>query len=305
MERRRTIAIAGAMVAAFIVALSFREPSLGRANAKPVPVDSSVAKSGKSAPFAGLATNQDVLPQLANPLSNLVPDLFASPAKKLQRVTAMGDLFAAQLQAVRSGDPLLVVHSVHMTMHCMDIAVLLHGKSVLEVLDESSVELKTGKKAAPHEALVAMHEVAQSVGPTRINPPAAFVEELLLRQNETLSMGDPTYHAIRTEIIEKSGLPMSTAQRAHWAAVVERSSLDCTGRTFDRDFGAEYRSALDRLVANGVVSAQLFNRRAGWQSTGLGQLNERDYELIERAVTEWQPDGIARLLVWGTQLWVS
>lgn len=298
MGGRRLIVLAGVIVATAIAALLFRQSLIGGTSAKSVLAASTQAQNGSSARPAGGAIIPDVLPQLSNPLLNLVPDLLASPAKKMQRLNALGDPFAAQLQAARSGDPLLIAHSVYMTLHCWDMPVQLQGKSVRELLTESSYDPKTGKKTAPDEAMIAVNEAAQSAGPQRIRPLPEFVAELS-RQNETWTPGDPPNYARQSEILKKSAAPLSQAQRASWAAVVERSASECRGRVIGSDSGAEYRAALDRLVANGVVSAQLFNRRAGWESKGLGQLNERDYELVQRTLTEWQPDGIARLLIGG------
>ncbi len=299
MRRRHLIVVAGTIAAAVLVAALFRQALPEGANSKSVPVSSGQAQKGKSARYASGASVREALPQLPNPLSNLVPDVFASPAKKMQRLTALGDPFAAQLQAVRSGDPLLIAHSVYLTLHCIDVPVQLQGKTVREMVSESSYDPKTGKKIPPNEALIAMNEAAQSVGPQRIQPPAEFVAELM-RQNETWMPDAQPNYARQAEILKRSAASLSLAQRANWTAVVERSASECRGRLIGAGFGAEYRAALGRLVADGVVSAQLFNRRAGWQSESLGQLNDRDYGLMQRALTEWQPDGITRMLVGGS-----
>ena len=246
----------------------------------------------------GGAHIQDLLPQLANPLSNLLPDVFASPVKKMQRLNAMSDPFAAQLQAVRLGDPLFIAHSAYMTLHCMDMPVQLHGKTVRELLTESSYDPKTGQKTQPNEGLIAVHEAIRSVGPQRIRPPPELVAEVA-RLTETWGLSDSPDYARQADIAKQMAAPISPLQRAHWAAAIERSASECRGRVIGSNFGAEYRAALDRLVANGVVSAQLFNQRAGWEGKGLDQLNARDYGLVERALNEWQADGIAKLLIGG------
>ena len=143
-----------------------------------------------------------------------------------------------------------------------------------------------------------MNEAAQSVGPLRIQPPPELVPELA-KQMKAGEIGDPPDYARQAERLKKSAASLSVSQRSNWAAVVERSASECRGRVIGFDFGAAYIAALDRLVAKGVVSAQLFNRRAGWQSQSLGRLNEQDFALVQRAFAEWQPDGIARLLLGG------
>lgn len=297
MRRRRLIAIAGVIVAAAIVAMLCHQRSPDGASSKTVLPEPTSVKNVASARYVGSVGIQNVLPPLANPLSNLLPDFFASPAKKLQRLTALGDPYAAQLQALRSGDPLLVAHALYLTQHCMDMAVLLHGKSAREVLTASSYDAKTGKKKPPDESLIALHEAMRMLGPQRIRPALEDLDEFV-KLNEKWLVSDPPDYARDAELAKKMAAPMSPAQRASWAAAVEQSASECRDK-MGQTIGPEYRAALDRLVVNGVVSAQLFNPRAGWQSKNLGELTDRDYELVQRAITEWQPDGIARLLVGG------
>lgn len=302
MGKRRWIGLAiAALVAVATVSWFVRAASIGGVNATSVAVAASPAQGGKSAQVSGSITIQNSLPQLANPLSNLVPDLLASPAKKLQRLNTLGDPFAAQLEAVRSVDPLLIAHSVYLTLHCMDMPVQLsgHGKSVRQLVTEWSLDPKTGKKTAPDEALISMYEAMQSAGPLRVRSPPELTAEVA-RLNQTFGLGSSPYYARVAEIQNKMGASESASQRANWSAAIERSASECRSRLFGSDFGAEYRTALDRLAANGVVSAQLFNTRAGWKSDGLSDLNDRDYELVQRAINERQPDGIARLLVGGS-----
>jgi hypothetical protein len=299
MRKRHWIVLSGVMAAAVLVAWLLREPLAEDANAKSPTTSSIPVQTGKNVRSLAGITGQNVLPQLAMPLLDFAPNLFASPATKMRQLSTLGDPFAAQLQAVRSGDPLQIAHALYMTLHCMDMPVQLHGKSAREVLTESSYDPKTGKKAPQNEALIAMHEAMQTAGPLRMRPPPELVAEVA-RFSQTWGIVDSPDYARQAELFKKMAAPISSTQRASWASVVERSASECRGRLFSSEFSAEYRAALDRLVANGVVSAQLFNRRAGWQSNSLSELNDRDYELVQRALAESQPDGIARLLIGGS-----
>jgi len=218
------------------------------------------------------ATSVVSLPQLANPnpLANLMPDVFATPEQKLRKLQGLGDPFAAQLQAVRSGDPLLVAQAVYMTFHCADMPVQLQGKSVRQWMTENSFDPKTGKKIPPNENLIAFHEAWQTATPVKTVPPPDIAAEIK-NQSENWPDPDTVDYARQTELLRKLSATLTPAQRASFNAMIERSASECRGRLIGKDFGAEYRAALERLVANGVVSAQLFNQRTGWKSEGLGK----------------------------------
>lgn len=278
-----------AILVAFVLRQHPRDPDGKRANSRSA---ASVQTAREARPVRAMID----LPKPPNPLANLVPDLFASPEQRIRNLYASGDPFAAQVHAARSGDPLLIAHALDMTLHCMSMPVQLHGRSVRQLLTEYSFDPKTGKKIPPNEALIAMNEAMQTVMPLRIQPPAEIAAEIAKLQKDWPSK-ELTDYARNTELLKKQAAPLSGAQRASFSATVERSASECRGRLIGKDFGGEYRAALDRLVANGVVSAQLFNRRAGWESEGLAQLTERDYDLLQRALVEWQPDGIAKMLI--------
>ncbi len=301
--QRRWKAAAAAVVACVVVAgIAF----VGRSNA-PAP-SASRAESPKtqlqngrtgSPPSRGAAfISLDPFASIKS--VDLIPkalfDPLAQPAEKLRALGSMSDPFEAQLLAVRSGDPLLVATALYMTMHCSDPAVMLHGRNVREWMTEQSFDPKTGTKVPPNEILVAMNEAAQQMGPRRMYPPPELRAELVARQRDWTPEQQPNYQ-YAVELTKKLTAPLTSTQKAAYDAQVERASMECRGRVIGgADFGAAYRAALDRLVADGVVSAQLFNRRAGWQSQSISELNDRDYELVERAIIESQPDGIARLL---------
>ncbi len=297
MSRRGVVF--GALVAAAVIAvLLLRGPSTNGTSAQ---VAANLATTGTTEQPARTGIVSPTLPLLANPLANVLPNLFASPAEKVRSLSAFGDPFAAQLRATRSGDPLLLAHSVYMTFHCMLMPVELHGKSVRQLLTETPHDRRTGNKNTPDEALIAMTEAMQSLMPLRIRPPAEIAVEVNKLMQES-PIGDAPDYVRRTELFKQQAARLTPAQRAMHSAIVERSAQECRGRLVGTDVGGEYTAALDRLVASGVVSAQLFNRTAGWQSPSVDQLNDRDFDLLQRAFAEWQPDGIARLLVGGTSV---
>lgn len=285
--------VAAAAITAFLLHGPLRDAAIAHAALK-------VEGRGKSAQLAGGGIVRGVAQQLPNPLANLLPDVFASPIEKLHALAAIGDPFEAQLRAVRSGDPLLLVHAIHLTLHCSDLPVQFHGKPVRQSMTDNSFDPKTGKKITPDEGLISMYETMLSSAPSRVRIPPDIVADVK-RIQETWSIGDPPDYARRTDIQKKLAAALSDAQRASYSATIERSAAACRGRLIgSQEFYREYRGAQDRLVANGVVSAQLFNPRAGWKSDGLDKLTDHDYALVERAVAESQPDGLARLLIGGT-----
>ena len=227
---------------------------------------------------------------LSNPLINPL----AAPREKLRALSSMTDPFEAQLLAVRSGDPLLVVAAVHLTMHCMESVVTLSGRNVREMMAENSRDPKTGAKVPPNEMIIALTE-AQLTGPRRVYPPADIRPEISALIRDSLPAQEATYRRQR-ELMGKLAAPLAPLEKAAYDRQIQQSSDECRGRTYSTAFGAEYRAALDRLVANGVVSAMLFNRNAGWQSDSITSLNDRDHALVERAMNEFQPDGVAQLL---------
>ncbi|MEQ1595088.1 MAG: hypothetical protein ABL985_08305 [Casimicrobium sp.] len=291
MSRRGVLVIA--VVAIGLGLASTRSSPPSHTTSSVAPSDTRLSQQTNVARVAGGVVS---LRQVATPLANLMPDVLASPVHKIRNLTAHGDPFAAQMLAVRSGDPLLVAHSIYMNFYCMDMPVQLHGKSVRQLLTETSFDPKTGKRVPLDEKLIAMNEAMQAVAPMRIQPPSE-IAAVVAKQMQKLLDGDSLDYAQQTELLKKMAAPLSTSQRASFNATIERSVAECRGRLFGAEFGAEYRAALDRLVANGVVSAHLFNRRAGWESPSYSQLNQRDYDLVLRAFAEWQPDGIARLLI--------
>lgn len=302
MERRGKTAVAVVVACAVVALIALTRQSPAPAPDRPVAEVSRAhsksanpnASSSRRAAFAApdpLSAFDSVglmSTALLNPL--------AQPAEKLRALGAMSDPFAAQLLAVRSGDPLLVATASYMTMHCSDPAVMLHGRNIREWMTEHSFDPKTGAKVPPDEMHIAMNEALQQAGPKRIYPPADLRAEIAAKHRDWLPA-----HAVdlpaSIELVKKLSTPLPPAEKAAYDALIEKASRECRGRgSIGEKFGPEYRAALDRLVANGVVSAQLFNRRAGWQSQSTSELNDRDYELIERAIIESQPDGIARLL---------
>lgn len=297
---RRAAIVVGVILVFGVVAFALRAMRADGEDTKGEPQSPVRAQTARATHLAGSVVVRNGLPQLVNPLANLMPDVFASPEEKVRALGTVADPFAAQMQAVRSGDPLLLTHAIYVTLHCSDLPVQFHGKSVRESLSQTSFDPKTGKQIPPDEELIAMYETMLSAAPVRVRIPSDLVADVK-RIEESWSLGDPPDYVRRIEIHKKLAATLTPAQRATRSATIERSRDECRGRLLgNEEFGKEYRAALDRLAANGVVSALLFNRRAGWESDGLDKLTDHDYALVQRAVAEAQPDGIARLLIGGT-----
>ncbi len=290
---RRALVLGGVAVAIAAIALLYRAaPSQNVRDSHASKLQNSVT-STKS---PGRVIVSGTPPPLANPLANLMPDVFVSAAEKLRRLSALDEPFSAQWVATRSGDPLLLVHASYMTSHCTYLSIEAHGRSVRELLTSSSPDPRTGKRGSPDEALVAATEATLSLLPSRILPPPEIAAEVnALGRGSTV--GDAPDYPRRVELFKQLSVPLTPKQRASYFAIVERAASGCERRVTGRDFDLEYQKALGRHAANGVVSAQLFNTSAGWQSPSVGQLNERDFDLLQRVFSEWQPDGIARMLV--------
>ena len=258
----------------------------------------SQAHNDKAARRASNNVHQDAPSQQAKTSANLAPDAVATPAEKIRTLYASGDAIDAQLRAARSGDAFLLAHAPLMTLYCFEQAVFRHGKSAREWMTQISVDFKTGKPIPPHERRIAINEAYPGVGPLRVQLPPEFVATSirLLRATKPSAQPDYAHELELAKLRSLQAVPLTDAQRASHTAAVERAVAECNGRAMSTEYQTAYRAGIDRLVANAVVSARLFNRRAGWTSYGATRFNENDYELVQRAMAEFQPDGIAKLL---------
>lgn len=231
------------------------------------------------------------------PLASLLPDPTVDSARKMRALHALGDPFAAQLQAASSGDPVLMYASASATLHCFASPVQWRGKDVRRTLTEYSRDPKSGAPIPPDEYWIAWTEAKASAGPQRIVPRKALREEMM-RESITWPSEAARPSPERTaELVRLNAAPLSAAERTASDAVVLRARDECLGRMASEDIGKVYRESLDRLVAQGALSAQLFNRRAGWTSGQDRELEPRDYDLLERAFLDGQHDTVARLLL--------
>ena len=295
MSKPRAILIAGMAIVAVAVIVFF---AVNRASIFGI-TPAAKRDSGQPQISAGGTPQLVTLAMPPSVLPAILIDPLELPSTKLRRLAQNPDPFDAQMQAVRSGDPLLIVLAPYIYLHCLDTVVHFYGKDIRAWHTQNSFDAKTGKPVPPSEDVIRFTEAQMKAGLQRIYPP----EPVRSFVSAQLSAGwpreeKPNYAALES-LWTQMAVPMTPPERAFYDARVAQAASECRDRGINSDFGAEYRAARDRLVAKNVVSALLFNHQAGWSSDGTGNLNERDYELVQRALNEWQPDGIARLLVGG------
>lgn len=231
------------------------------------------------------------------PLVGLLADPTVDAARRWRALNALGDPFAAQLQAVNSGDPVLLYGAFRATFHCFSLAVHWHGKEVRETMTRNSRDPKTGLPVPPAEDEILMNEAVARFAPQRLLAIPAVREEVG-RNASAWSTNDVRPDAARTaELFRLNAAPLSADERALYDAAVARAARECGGRISSTELGRAYREQTTRLIAQGVLSAQLFNAQAGWTSGPGRELSPRDYDLLERAFLDAQPDTWARLLL--------
>jgi|GEM_PF-3128191 len=299
-RRGATLLVLAALIVATCLIMAFREsgpvaapehalrktePPVGAAKVSSVPQSSRLTPA--SAPI--LETR---------PLATLLPDPMVDPVRKWRALNGLGNPLIAQMQAVNSGDPVLVHGAVHAMLHCMATAVQLHGKDVRQYMTEHSRDPKTGLPMPPNEVHVQLNETLSKVGPQRLVPIPELRAEFT-RAWSNFEAGEAQGSTARTmDIFVRNAAPLNAGERAAYDAVVAQSATDCAGRVFSPEFGAAWRTANDQLVARGVTSALLFNSRAGWLTPRNSRdLEPRDFDLLEKAFLDAQPDTWARLLL--------
>lgn len=239
------------------------------------------------------------LPQLElRPLVALLPDPMIDPGRKWRALNAVDDPFARQMLAVNSGDPVLLYGAVKGMLHCSSTAVLYHGKDVRQVMTEFNRDPTTGSSTPVNEDFVLMSEALSTLGPQRMFPIAEIRAEIARAVAATSPSRAQPGPALTKEHYLRNAAPLTAYERATYDQIVAKSRAECAGRTMSEGFGPAWRGAIDRLVAQGVTSAQLFNSRAGWQGKTYDRdLTPRDFDLLERAFLDARPDTWARLLL--------
>jgi hypothetical protein len=247
-------------------------------------------------PFASLALN--------NPFARMLPS--SNSLQTLRELRRNKSLPDAQLDAVRSGDPLVHVNSLFMMMPCMSEAVTLAGGNARALMERLNYDSKTGRPKA--EAVPALQiefaELRANSGPQRLHPPEharkrirQAMEESIEVTMERIDRGQRDY-AAEMQLWRETRAPLDDTEAAAYSKVRDALAVECSGQIFASEFGKAYRDQRAKFASQGVASALLFNDQAGWTSgQRLAELSDRDYELVAKGFREQQPDVLASLLL--------
>lgn len=306
VRHRATLLALAVLILATCLVLALREsaPEAGP-NQTSRPIESSIDPAKAHAIQRSPGRVQLASPLLeTRPLAALLLDPMVDPARKWRALHALSAPLSAQMQAVNSGDPALVYGAVLATLHCSTPAVHFHGKDVRQVMTAQSSDSKTGEPVPSSEYLMRVYEARARIGPQRVFPTPELRAQIARETDAIQSAGQQRTAGQQPDperMIDayvRNAAPLSASERAAYEAVVAQSASECAAGTISADFGVAWRGAVDRLVAQGVTSAQLFNSRAGWQGKMYDRdLAPRDFDLLERAFLDAQPDTWARLLL--------
>lgn len=247
-------------------------------------------------PFASLALN--------NPFARMLPS--SSSLQTLRELRRNKSLPDAQLDAVRSGDPLVHVNSLFMMMPCMSESVLLASVDVPAYLASTKLDPKnrrpTGESISPLE--MEFTKLRASGGPQRIHPSASLRERLLKETEAPLDTRaehvakEKRDFAAEMQLWKDLRAAQNEAEHAAFLRVRDDFVAACQGMMFSSEYGKAYRDQRAKFASQGVLSALLFNEQAGWTSgQRLNELSDRDYELVAKGFREQHPDVLASLLL--------
>jgi hypothetical protein len=284
----------------------------------------STAPAAKSAPATEVAAPRAVPSTTTlstlNPLANLDPFAtlalnrdslsFARHANSLHAMREIRrgkTLSEAQVVAAMSDDPLVHVNSFFMMFPCMNESVRAVRRDVGKDLAEYSRDPKTGAPRTVSKEELEFAELRANGGPQRISPPKEIREEIRKEIDEPIEERMARFDRGERDIAKEMRLwranlaPLTNDERGEFDAIRSELAKACDNKMFSNEFGAAYRAQRDKLAAQGVISALIFNEKAGWTSTKhLGELSERDYALVERGIKEQHPDVLAALLLRGS-----
>ena len=202
------------------------------------------------------------------------------------------DIRRAAFAAVDSDDPAVWVQSMQLGIMCMDLRFS-------HVAYAYTADMFKGEKnisAADAATMVKNLNDFRDGPPSRVAFPQALrgiVGDLLT------SLFTPNERNIDPELVEAlkdaQVAPVGAVEAELRSAIFQQTRAMCKDGVGD-DFWRKYRDARDRWAAKGALGALIGNKNSGWTSTGSLGLTEADYALVERAILERQPDGLARLL---------
>jgi hypothetical protein len=245
-------------------------------------------------PFATIALNDRLVRSFSNEVS-------LQTLRELRRNRSLAE---AQVEAAMSDDPLVHATSIFMMFPCMSEAVMLASTSARHHFAKFALDPKTGKPRPVSDDEIAFAELRASGGPQRIYPPEGVREKLRKEMEEPwearmarLDRGERDYPA-EMQLWREMRAPLDAEGRAAFEGMRDALSKACLGQTITKEFGPAFRATRERLAAQGVISALIFNEQAGWTSRrSLKELSDRDYELVARGIHEQHADVLAMLLL--------
>jgi hypothetical protein len=245
-------------------------------------------------PFAALALR-------VNPFTQNSNDASLQKLRDLQRGRSLSE---AQLEAAKSDDPLVHVNALHMMLPCMLEPVQMAKQSASDHLARISLDPKTGQPRAIKEKEIEFAALRANGGPQRIYPPEEVRAAIKKEMDEPWEERSARFERGERDFDREMQLwratlaPLNIAEREAFDEVRTTLANSCDGKLFSNDFGPAYRAQRDKLAAQGVLSALIFNENAGWTSQrSLSALSERDFALVERGIREQHPDVLAMLLL--------
>jgi hypothetical protein len=210
-----------------------------------------------------------------------------STAKLLSRLYADKNVGAVTRSAALSEDPAVWVQSLRLMFLCSDMR-FTSFQMTAEQLRSPGDDDTTAQKSKR------MMDEMRDMPASSLAPPKALrgiVAEYFQAwfANKETKM-DP---ALEEKMNATGFAPMSPADMLARDTTIKDTRDGCKDSSPGFD---AYRAASERWVTKGALGALIGNRKAGWTSESLKELSDVDYTLVERAIVEHQPDGIAKIL---------
>jgi hypothetical protein len=264
---------------------------------KTLPAEKSVSASTKNNVVVygasgsnSLATLNELMP---DPLAAIRFPSFTSNAlgtrgtvAELRRLALMGSLLEAKIAAAQSDDPVLWINSLYMGIECM-MPHFNRRHTAAKTSDDDPIKARIDK-------------VAENWTAYRSYTSAAVEQKITQRVSQSLDQLNDSSRAKKyTEedytLFLQTLATVSSQDRAAFEEIQARMYRACEKGTTEV-FGLLFRENRQRWVERGALGALIFDEGSGWTSArSLGELSERDYELVARAIAERSPDGLARL----------
>jgi hypothetical protein len=263
----------------------------------PLPLSST--RAGPQTPQALTFPDVDPLTALKRKSSPFQAPVEPVAIQKLRALSRGANIHEAQLDALRTQDPLLFVHALYLNFPCMSEPVNLRFKDAREYLRSITRDPKTGAPLPVSDDDVRFLQLRAASGPQRIYPIDKARQALAAARSESPIVSKRDY-GVEMQLWQASQASLRESEQRTFERTRDELAAVCAGDVFNSGFGPLYRETRDALVAQGALSALIFNENAGWTSKRqLSELSERDFALVERGIREQHPDALALLLTRG------